>query len=184
MKKIYFLILLWCLANMSVGIAQTSSTELDVADYAVARQSIKINGLVPLGASQQEVIQHLGEPEQTTGYEFFSYWVTVLRYGSNRFPFIDDYGRLTMFELNDDLFYLQIDDLSIRVGDTIDALAQRYPKIYANTWTSKLTGEKAVSILYSDISTRTGEAFVWDDYLVILRNNAGIITKIYEYGHY
>jgi len=184
MKKTYFLMLLCWLVNMCVGLAQTSSTEFNFTDYAVAGNAIKINGVVPLGASQQEVIQHLGEPDGIYISTLFGYDTTTLFYGQNDFPFIDDYGNLTMFELNDDRFFLQIGDLTIRVGDAIDALAQQYPKIYANTWISKMTGEKAISILYSDISTRTGEPFVWDDYLVILRNNAGIITKIYEYGHY
>jgi hypothetical protein len=182
MKKIYNSVLLLVCITVQLC-AQHNSQDFDFADFSVPWQDFRINGHISLDVSSNQLVSLLGQPDQVLVREIFSYDVTVFVYGLNSFPYIEDYG-LTMYEFNDNRFFLQIGDLSIRVGDTIDALAQRFPKIYANTWTSKLTGEKAVNIYYSFIDQETGEIGISDNYLVILRNNAGIITKIYEYGHY
>lgn len=175
MKKILLIIVLSVVVSQA-GIAQ----ELSAYDFAVQWTDIRINGVLPLGATQQEVRNYFGEPDRVAEIEFFSYLVTVYRYGPNRFPFID--GRLTMLELKDNQFFVQIGDLTLRVGDSINGFAQHFPLNFEGTWTHRITGEKAVHLLY--IRDNNGQTFIDDDYLVITRDNAGIITQIYEYGHY
>lgn len=185
MKKTIFIFVLMCIISNPLLQAQQSSLEA-LRDYAVDTRTIKLNGVFPLSdaVTPEMLHEHFGAPDNIYSYEFFGYILTVHQYGENQFPFMEGYGRLTMFELHDNQFSLQIDDITIRVGDSIDAFAQRFPEIYASTWTSRLTGEKAVNVLYIVKSRETGELLIADDYLVILRNDAGIITRIYEYGHY
>lgn len=185
MNKIIYILVLLCVFSNSLVQAQQSSLEA-LRDYAVDTRNIAINGMFPLydGITPEMLHEHFGEPDLIYSYEFFSYILTVHKYGENEFPFIDYDGRLTMFKLQDNQFSVQIEDITIRVGDSIDAFAQRFPEIYASTWTSQLTGEKAVNVLYIAKNRSTGELVLADDYLVILRNDAGIITRIYEYGHY
>ncbi|MDR2122669.1 MAG: hypothetical protein LBP34_06030 [Flavobacteriaceae bacterium] len=80
-------------------------------------QDIKINNIIKLGANKFHFIKKIGKPDNIYREydEVFDLKIDVLKYNNSKFYF--EKNKLNSFEIKDEKFLLQINDLRIRVGN-------------------------------------------------------------------
>jgi hypothetical protein len=80
-------------------------------------EKITINRVIRFGEKKENLIKHFGQPDSAYIYyaEMSDIYEDVLRYKNSEFYF--DENKLIGFDLHDTLFFLQIDDVKIKIGD-------------------------------------------------------------------
>ena len=155
----------------------TAQPEEDsVLNESIYATSIRLNGLVPFGATQQTVVQHLGNANQIKSYSS-ELWgqVVEMHYGQS-VVFIHD-GKFADVDIKDGRLFLTMDQGILGVGDHLSQIAEMFPSSYSNM---KFYPEANTRAIIVDIKiVLNGITVVIDDHLTIGVNSNDNVSYVY-----
>ncbi|MCH8525383.1 MAG: hypothetical protein LAT52_12610 [Balneolales bacterium] len=171
MKKVKaFFLLIAAFTAASTNWAVAQEWEYDIIewnDFEIRSQSGQL--LKPI---LSDFRMYLPQPDEETQEwnEFFGMH-TYLTYGSNAFSFVDDFG-LYLISIKDNMFYVVLSGIAVRVGHPIHELAEHVPK----SWSKRVIDS-------TDTSLSRMYVTVGDDGLsIVFDHTTGLIKGIYYVG--
>jgi hypothetical protein len=137
MKKVKaFFLLIAAFTAASTNWAVAQEWEYDIIewnDFEIRTQSGQL--LKPI---LSDFRMYLPQPdEETQEWDEFFGTHTYLTYGSNDFSFVDDFG-LYLISIKDNMFYVVLSGIAVRVGHPIHELAEHVPKSWSKRATDPL----------------------------------------------
>ena len=128
------------------------TAQLGTAQDFAYLMKFKINGQVSHGDTKAQVISKLGTPtKQTTEFnEMDEVDMLVLHYGESM-VYLEN-NEVKSFQIKDSSLYLTYDNLTLRIGDSIDKLKKAFPKSY-NKGKSRPTHPHFGSSIHLDLKT-------------------------------